>query len=327
MENEVRKTFFERGVVFFVSTSAWTAKDKLRPSDIGKQPVEIPDIVRLGSKDLLPEEFRVAMTTGARTKVAAFMRKVGSDFKIGDNDIPGAYWVPNRSLVAASEGLKEIRQWLADLVDGFLLPDPITGYSKYDNARIKMVADYSWLADAAWPEPDQIRAKYRIAWKVCEITPSDAKSGDADEIAAAKKQFQDELNQGFAELRDSILAEAHVAIQEACEDISKRVLETGNITQPGLRKPLKIIQQYLDVAEVFDDQNIRDQVNKLKETIEATSAQEIRTNWEVAENFAKAMKKIAEDVGDLSAFGRDGRPKRKVRLDTEPEQEPEREAA
>lgn len=327
MENEdVRKTFFDRGVVFFTSTSAWTAKDKLRPSDIGKQPVEIPDIVKLGSKDLLPEDLRVSMTSGARTKVSAFMKRVGTNFTIGDNNIPGAWFVTNRNLLAANEGLKTIRKWMDDKVEEFLTPTAeLSWKSPYEDAKDRMVAEYSWLVDAVWPSADQIRQKYNVAWKVCEITGTDAKSGDPEEIIEAKKQFRKDLDDGFNQLKDSILSEAHVAIQAVCEDISKRITETGTITVPAMKRPLKIVKQYLDVAEAFDDEKIKEAVLELKATIMGTSAEKIREDWEVAEQFASAMKKIGENVGDLSAFGRDGRPKRKVRLDPEPEEE--REAA
>jgi hypothetical protein len=93
-------TLYQRGTVWIVNTSIWTGADKLQADDLGKESEDIPDIVRLGNKYMIPHEWRLKLQT-PRGKIAGLMTRIGRSFFIN-----GAYFVPDSKLLLAKEGIE-----------------------------------------------------------------------------------------------------------------------------------------------------------------------------------------------------------------------------
>ena len=303
-ERQAQDLIYENGTVWAVSTSGWSGNDKLEAQDLGMEEKDVLDIFKLGNKKLLPDVYRIRLH-GARSSVQGLMSRMGRPFFIR-----ACYFVPNKNLLGVLEGLKLIRKRQELEVAGFL--------DGYENVKRQMIANYPVLESATWPSPEQIRAQFDVRWVVFQVTGTEAKSSDPEELIEAKREFQAELKAEYESLKTEILKEAHVALVDACRDIAERILQTGEkITETSLKKPRGIIDQYLAVASLFDSQAIRREVERLQEVVDGASAKSIRERPIVARTFAASLKSLGESIGDLSGYSSDGRIKRKLDLGQE----------
>lgn len=300
---------FENGTVWAVSTSTWGGNDKLRAADLGLEESEVEDIFKLGSKSLISDNTRIYLQ-GTRSKVQGLMGRLGRPFFLR-----GAYFIPNRALTLAQEGLNKIKIEQGERVEAFI--------QKYEEVKADRINQYPVLKDADWPTPEKIRRAFNIRFLVFEVRGASVTETDPAELIEAKKKFAQELNGAYEELKDEILKEAHKAIVDTCEDIAAKILESGDkITQATLKKPKSVIEKYLNVASIFDSDAIRKEIDRLKETLEGVEAKDIRTDNVTAERFAQSMRKLGDDIGDLSGYNSEGRLKRKLNLNPDEEKKP-----
>lgn len=292
---------YENGTVWAISTSTWGGNDRLRAADLGLEDNQVEDIFKLGTKSLISDQTRIFLQ-GARSKVQGLMGRIGRPFLIR-----GTYFVPNRSLPMAQEGLNRIRAEQKERVEEFL--------TRYEEIKADRINQYPVLKDASWPTYEQIRRAFDIKYLVFEVRGAEARETDPADLIEAKRKFAAELNGAYEELRDEILKEAHKAIVDTCEDIATKILETGEkITAATLKKPKSIIEQYLNVASIFDSNAIKAEIARLQETLNSVEAKDIRSDNVTAENFARAMRSLGDDIGDLSGYNSEGRLKRKLNL-------------
>jgi len=301
MENSVEETLYANGSVWAVSTSTYTATDKLSAEDLGKDSGDILDIFKLGRKYLLPSDVRIQIS-GVRGKVNAFMERFGSPFFLR-----GAYFVPFKHTLIMKEGLEKIRE--AHLKVGADLVE------KYPDLKKEMTQNYPVLENAKWPTEDQIMDKFAVRWAVFEVNASGIQTTDPEDLITAKAEFQKELKAEYDKLKKETLKEAHTALITACDTIAKKIFETGDkITKATVNKPLAIIEKYSLVAELFDLDDIKAKVAEMKSTLEATDAKLVRNDWGVAKDFGIKLSGLANDIDDLSGYSADGSVKRKIKF-------------
>ena len=236
----------------------------------------------------------------SRSKINGLFNRIGQPFFLR-----GAYFVPNANLLVAREGWTKIEEYqqanVNDLVENL------------NQIMLDRIEQYPVLAKATWPTEQQIRSRFALKRIVFEVTGTSAKEGDVDDLIMAKQEFQEELKREYDDLKREILAEAHRAIVENCEEISRKILETGDtITKTTLKKPQQIIAQYDNVASILDSDEIKAEVDKLRATVLTVEAKDIRTDWAVGKEFGTAMRAIGENIGDLSGINKEGKAKRKV---------------
>lgn len=296
---DTQQLFFDQGTVWVISTSGWSGKDRLRASDIGKEDADILDIIELGRKKILPEEVRIKLLR-PRSQVTGLMNRLARPFFIR-----GAYYVANKNFLLIKNGLEAIRENQAVIVQDLIDNMP--------NIRDEMIERYPILADAVWPTDKQIRNRFDITWHVCEVTGTSAKETDPEELWAAKLEFQANLKDAYEGYKNEILRETQQAIIDACQDISEKISTGVSITETSLKKPRKVVEDYLNVAEVFDLNEVRVEVAKLQAELDGANAAMLRNNWHVAKKFAETMKVMSGNIGDLTGLSKNGMAKRVVK--------------
>ena len=298
------ETLNKSGSVWIVSTSSWTGTERLSPGDLDKDPNDIPDIFNLGSKYIIPNRVRLSLQ-GAPQRVRGFMNTVGYQYL---PEIKSAWFVPDKYLLTAKEGLEKILAQRMEVVDTVIAEMP--------QLREQMIEGYPVLADVEWPSEEAIRAKFSIKWIVFEVSGISANQTDPDALLAAKEEFREKLNEAHNEYIAEILKETKTAIIETCEDISNRILETGDaVTKTTLNKPMKVIEKYMTVANLFDLDEVKTKIAELKEVVDKADPKEIKDQWDVAKALGENLRKLGDDIGDLSGLSSDGRAKRRIKFD------------
>lgn len=292
--------FLQNGTVWAIRTSAYTGTDRLNADDLGKRVDEIPDIFKLGSKHLFPNEVRIKLQA-FRPKITALMNRVGRPFFLY-----GAYFVTNKNLLLAQEGIGKILEEQKAINEDII--------EHLDEYKKEMVKKYPELENAKWPSPHQIRKTCQVHVDVFQVQGTTVSESDPEELIEAKRKFQANLDESYNELKQEILEQAHVAILEACDDIAQRLLSTGEkVTEATLKKPRRVIEEYMQVAAIFDLDTVKTEVARVRDLVESAKARTLRNNWGAAKEFAGQLKAIGESIGDLTGINRDGRLKRKVR--------------
>lgn len=295
---DTQKLFFDQGTVWVISIRGWAGKDRLRASDIGKEDTDILDIIELGRKKLIPDEVRIKLLK-PRSQVTSLMNRLARPFFIR-----GAYYVANKNFIPIKEGLEAIRKNQAIIVQDLIDNMP--------EIMAEMIEKYPILADATWPTDQQIKDRFSLDWHVCEINGTSAKDTDPEELLAAKMEFQTELKGAYESYKNEILRETQQAIIDACHDISEKIHAGVNITESTLKKPRRIVEDYLNVAEIFDLDEVKTEVNKLQSELNNANALKIRSNWQEGKAFAETMRFMANNIGDMVGLSKSGQPKRVV---------------
>ena len=302
MKNNIAETLYKNGSVWAVQTSTYNATDKLKAVDLDKDAEDILDIFSLGKKFLMPLEVRKNLG-GIRSKVNNFLNGVGDSFMM----LRGAYFIPAKNTLFAKEGLEKIKEAHIQIGRDFVKAFP--------QLKQDMIEKYPLLADAKWPSKEQILNKFSVRWVVFEVSQVGVTETDPADLIAAKKKFQTELNDQYEKMKNVALKEAHAAIIESCDSLAHKIFETGDkITAATIKKPKSVIEKYTHVAEWFDLDDIKQKVKELEAVIDNTNAKEVRDDWGSAKAFGDNLKKLADDIDDLSGYSKDGTVKRKIKF-------------
>lgn len=287
---KIQKIFYDNGTVWNIKTSAWTGADKLEAKDIGKDNEDIPEIFKLGYKYLVPHETRVALSA-PRGKVQALMMRFAKPFFIR-----GCWFVPNKNFFIVQEGLNKIKEEQNQVVDNLINSLP--------EIQAKMQAQYPELDNTTWPSDKTIREKFGIRWTLFEIKQSEIYETDDDILAEAKKQFQNELEKEYNELKTTLLMDAHTEIIKGISNLSKKILESTQdgkrLSQASINKAHKIVDSYESVASIFDLDSIKAKVQELKDKLNSTNADILRQSEVLRKDFVDAITKVGQDIAEIS---------------------------
>lgn len=306
-ESNALTTFNEQGLFIIPSTGGWTGKNRLMAKDLGKEEDEIPDCFKLGNKDLLDPETRAKLQRPA-ARVQSLMDRFCKPFIVGR----GIHFCPNSKLTMVLEGLRAIKQEMGETVEAFLSGGEPFG-KDYETYKEWRVAEYPVLADAHWPTPDQIRKRFTLAWVAMQMQVAAPTAVDLEEVVAAKKASEESLKEAYDQWADLVLLDAQKAILETCADLREKVEKGEKITASSLKKPKRVIEDYLNVAHIFDLAEVKEKVTELQNLIDATDTAEIRGDFQVGQQFAEALKNLGANIGDLSGLSEDGHVKRIVK--------------
>ena len=147
-QTTVEQQLYQNCTIWITSVSSWSGKDKLKASDLGKDPDDILDIIELGRKNIIPDDVRINMLKPS-SQVTSLMTTVGKRFFIR-----GAWLVPNGNFMQAQTGLEKINDNQAVIVDDLINNLPAI--------QAEMIEKYPILADAKWPTDQQIRNRFKV---------------------------------------------------------------------------------------------------------------------------------------------------------------------
>jgi hypothetical protein len=96
---------------------------------------------------------------------------------------------------------------------------------------------------------------------------------------------------------------------------NKKIQEGQKITEGNMKKPRKVVDDYLNIAGIFDMNDVKRKIEELKAAMDNTDAGSIRDSWAFANNFAMSIKGMAENIGEMTGLSSDGSVKRRIKLD------------
>jgi len=264
----VEQQLYKNCTIWITSVSSWSGKDRLKASDLGKDPEDILSIFELGRKNVLPDDVRINMLKPS-SQVTSLFSTIGKRFFIR-----GAWLVPNTHFMQAQSGLEKINENQSVIVEDLI--------NNLPQIQEEMIEKFPVLSDAKWPTDKQIRNRFKVKWHVCEIRGAEINEADPMDLIAAKRKFQQELSDTYVEYSDQIMDQARTAMMEAIKEISEKITEGQKITEGTMKKPKRVVDDYLNIAQIFDLGDVQSEIGKLKEELENTDASDIRGSWDFA---------------------------------------------
>ena len=303
MNDNIESKLYGNGTIWITSVNGWRGKNKLTAKDLDKNPDEILDIFNLGSKNQLPKDIQNRISRPS-TQITTLMRAIGADpFFAGQS----TWFVKDKDFLACLRGLEKIRD-----------EHEATGIDVANNLediKDEMIGKYPVLADAKWPTPEQVLKKFKVTWNVCQIKGVEINETDPEELRQAKMESNRQLREAYDEYADQYLEKAKSAMAEAVAEICEKIKTGQKITEASIKKPRKVVDEYLSIANIFDMDDLKTKIRELKDELSNADAKDIRSNWEFANNFAENIRGMAEDIGDLSGLSVDGSTKRRIKFD------------
>lgn len=269
---------------------------KLSAQDLGLKPEDVPEIFKLGKKQLIDqEEIRVFQRIESRAR-----REV--EFYSFSFPIPGLRFVPHRvlnRLVESMESIKrEFNEAAAEFVGRYedLKADMLTKYAQYRSALERLyparphVADSFHFSYAMF----SIALPTKLQRKAVDLKTSEAAVTKANEIVAQKTR---ELVGSFDKWAEEIVMNARQAALEMFR-LVKEKLDGGEVINAKSIESLKgFIDRFRDLNFVGDER-------MEKALVDAKSILDAGMNTRFAKDQAKQVigqvVQAASDVSDVS---------------------------
>jgi len=301
---ESQEKIAENCTLWVIKTKGWAATGKLAPEDMGLREEDVSDIFRLGRKYLIPDEWRIRLNQ-PRGKVTYGLEKV---IKAKRYIVSSIWAVPNSKLEMTDQWIDKLIQEQKEVVEDFLI--------SYDTIKGNMIEKYPSLENADYPSPESIRNEFKIEPIVFEIGTTRLNKADPEQLIKIKQKYAEKYETNVKELTNLYVEKAHQQIIDTCKDITNRIMDGGKrVTKTTLKKPMELVKEYEAIASMFDDSEIKEEVEKLRVIVSSTSASQIREKGPIAEGFAEAIATIGKNIGDLSGVSADGRVKRQLKFE------------
>jgi len=246
------------------------------------------------------------------------MDRFGKQFIIGR----AIYFIPNKNVVLVRDGLKAIDREMAETVEYFLRGEPpfVRNENGFDVSRpydphykAWRIEQYPVLANARWPLPDHIRKLFRLNWMAMQIQTAEVQDADLNDIADAKLAMQADARKSFQEYGELILKDAQTAIIETCNEVAEKIRKGQKITATMMKKPRRVLEDYLNVAQLFDLEDVKREILLVQDLVDSADTDELRGNFNAGLKFAEALKSMGDSIGDISGLSADGHVKRVVK--------------
>jgi len=299
----IESKLYGNGTIWITSVNGWRGKNKLTAQDLDKEPDEILDIFNLGSKDQLPKDIQNRINR-PNSQITTLMRAIGAEpFFAGMS----TWFVKDKDFLACLRGMEKIRDEHQATAQDVAM--------NLEDIKTEMIDKYPVLETAKWPTQEQVLKKFRVTWNVCQIKGVEINETDPEELRQAKMESNRQLKNAYDEYADQYLEKAKTAMAEAVADICEKIKTGQKITEASIKRPRKVVDEYLSIASIFDLNDLKVEISKLKTELENADAKDIRSNWNFANNFAENIRTMADSIGDLSGLSNDGSVKRRVKFD------------
>jgi len=276
---------FKDGVLCTLHVSRWSGAKKLDASDLGLNPQDIPEFMRLGRKLLIPPEERnvfIQIEQNARNN----LERESFPYPVG-----GARFIPRNRLLQVDQTLRQYKDEYQNAVDSFM--------SRYQLIRETMLQRYPEHRDKLepfYPAVFWVQRSFGFSWTVFEIGETGIREG---ETAEAYAEFRKNLHDQFDKFLGEVVIDLRYQVQETCAKLAQKIVRGDVLTESSLRSVRGIIEKF-DNLNFIGDTRIETELNRLRETLMGVSAQNLKESEDLRHNLGSMAEKISKEAADIS---------------------------
>ena len=306
---------FLDGVLMDVRLSYWRGKAPLEPEDLGLTKSDVPDIVTLGRKLIVPRE---AMRAFERISARANFITDQFTFPFPTGH---ARFIPYSVLARVLEELESLRTQFQDRVEDF--------FKNYEEYRSDMMEKYpefeKALAEAYMPE-SELKKRYHMTWLLYTVSlpkgirSSAIKASDAKVESAARqkalegatREYQREFERQIDEFLGSAVGSLRAAVGEKVLAVSERIQAGETVSVTALKGVREVIERFRTLNFV-GDREVEDRLAELEKLIPESGKRFEDTAFKA--QFAAALEKVASTVVESDISTVTGEYKRRIRTE------------
>ena len=300
-----------RGVLCNVSVRYWRGCKKLRPEDLGLDPVNVSDrLIQLGHKRLVPREALAAFSL-IESRAHSLVEAASFPFLGGI-----ARFVPNPRLGDLTDALDrlrdEFRQATLDFVAG------------YTNLRDEALAEWREAArhlngsaeqllatiEQSFPPAGDITRKFGFETRLFQVAAPDslrldvAESIDQMEVADERQRIAQEAGRRLQADLDGFIRESVTALREEAGRLAGEVLET--LDQSSVIVHQRTLDRLTDFIERFrslnfaGDAQLESTLERFREELLTRSAEDYRNDRGAMSNLTDGLERLRESAVQLA---------------------------
>lgn len=240
---QVMRSIYSGGVLLNLDVSFWRGMKPLHASDLGLKEREIPGVVMLGTKFVVPKE-EVTVFNSMLMKARYQIEKKAFRFPVGD------FWfIPTGTQQEIFDFLGDLKEEWAEAMESL-----ISRYDELFERVVRSAPDMEQSLRAARPTAEFIRKRFMFRWFLIELFPS-AENQNAYE--AYRQEMDSFLSDAFDTLKDGVLT--------AATEVAAKV-EDGTARVSSIRKVKSAVQRF-SAMNFFGDSELGDKLNTLVRTL------------------------------------------------------------
>jgi len=283
----MKRNGFEEMVAVQLNTRSWPGQAKLSAADLGLEESEVPEIFRLGSKRLYPDEWRqVFGQLGNRARSY-----------LNDNSYPFVMEyvraIPKRNLARVMKRLEELKTEYLTKADEFV--------THYEAIKAEWRGKYPDIWDRLaphYPTCSQLRRKFDFFWTVFEIRGAQVQEGSAPEIIAAYEQARTELQERYQEMVEEAVVYLRKKVVETVQNLSSR-LKDGRIVRNDTLDSVRRVEDWFKDLNIFGDKQVEESLTQLRAAINGTDYEDLKDNEALKQQLAGLADQVAAAAGKL----------------------------
>ena len=295
-------TMFKDGVLVDLHIGFWRAHKSLDPIDLKMRREDIPDIFKLGTKLLMPQE-ELKKFNNLEHKARKRLEALSFPFFVGTT----CRFVPLKSLQQVVEDLKKAKVEFEYLVSHMI--------DNYRDNREKMLIQYHDIRESLEPFYPTITAlynKYYFKWNVFEI--GEITEACASELKEEYDNFKRKLSEEFNIFLESSVKELRSEVSSTCVKLLKRI-ENGEIIKDQTINSVRNVIDRFEKLNFVGDLKVSQSLEMLKGMIATGSGKDFSESVEMKQrlgNLAKEVSVAANDLSDIDTIT--GEYLRKIRV-------------
>ena len=260
---------YKGGVLLHLDVSFWRGMKPLNASDLGLQPAEIPGVVMLGTKFVIPKR-EVTTFNSIFSKAKYRINQLAFRFPVGD------FWfLPNGTQEKIFDVLDTLKLDWDEALDSLL--------NRYDvlfDEVVRSAPDLEASLKAAKPTLDYVKNRFNFRWFLVELFPSVANRNAYD---AYRTEMDNFLNDAFDTLKDSVLT-------AAIEVVAK--VEDGTARVSSINKVRKAVRRF-SAMNFFGDSELGNKLETLVKALPPDADDVTSDDVRAIVNLARTMNKDA----------------------------------
>ena len=278
---------FGEMVAIQLAVRFWPGQAKLKPTDLGLDPQDVPEIFYLGNKKLYHQEWR---------QLFSQLSNRARNY-LNDNSYPFVVEyvraIPKRNLAKVVERLEELKaEFMAKAQDFLAEYDAIR-----EDWREKYPGVWEHLAPH-YPSKEYLKRRFDFFWTVFEIKGAEVQEGSAPEIIAAYEQARSELESRYQEMVEEAVVYLRKKVLETVQNLSTRLKE-GRIVRNDTLESVRRVESWFKDLNIFGDVQVEEALTQLRAAVNGTDYEALKDNEALKQQLAGLADQVAAAAGKL----------------------------